>query len=187
MSSRIIKKKGFGLLEVLLASLVIIMVTMALSFLGRAAISNVSNLQQRSQATFLAQEAIEVVRQIRDTNYIDNVSETQWASMDYARPTVLPSTSPVSYHRQSTGTRLRLSDQTPYGDVSLGGVKYRVWITFSHIGDSNIITSPSLLPNSSDNTAIINSKAYNVKVEVRWGDEKKVYLSELITDSRQGF
>ena len=74
-------KKGFGLLEVLLAGLIIIMMLSALVIVARAAIQNSIYLQQRSQATFLAQEGMEIVRQIRDTNYVDGDNKTKWNTL----------------------------------------------------------------------------------------------------------
>lgn len=72
------KEKGFGLLEVLLAGLIIIMMLSALVVVARAAIESNIYVQQRFQATFLAQEGMERVRHIRDTSYVDGDYTSKW-------------------------------------------------------------------------------------------------------------
>lgn len=81
MKRNITKTKGFGLLEVLLSGVIIITMLGALVILGRTVLSNLTYSAQRTQATFLAQQGIEIVREIRDTNYIDSRSSTQWNSL----------------------------------------------------------------------------------------------------------
>ena len=74
-------KKGFGILEVLLAGIVIVIVLGSLVFLARNTLNSSIYLSQKAQATFLAQEGIEIVRNIRDSNYIDSNNKTQWDTL----------------------------------------------------------------------------------------------------------
>jgi len=71
-------QKGFGIMEVLVSGVIIIIILAALVFIVRAAMNNSMYLQQRAQAIYLAQEGIELSRQIRDSNWIDGSNTTQW-------------------------------------------------------------------------------------------------------------
>ncbi|MFA7253415.1 MAG: hypothetical protein WC107_02585 [Patescibacteria group bacterium] len=72
MKQDISKKNGFGIIEVLVAATIIIVILAALTSVGKAALTNNSSLQERSNAIYLAQEGLEIVRQIRDSNWIDD-------------------------------------------------------------------------------------------------------------------
>jgi type II secretory pathway pseudopilin PulG len=63
--------RGFGLLEVMISGAVIIIILGSLVLVAHAAINNNQYMQKRAEATFLAQEGLEMVRQIRDSNWID--------------------------------------------------------------------------------------------------------------------
>ena len=66
-----LSRRGFGLLEVLLASGILIMVIGAIVGLGRAAVRNNLISLQRAQAYNLARETVEIIRANRDTKWID--------------------------------------------------------------------------------------------------------------------
>lgn len=72
------KRHGFGLLEVVIVLAILSIILGALIWIGRAAAANNIRSQQRAQAVYLAQEGIEVVRQIRDSNWIDGDNTTTW-------------------------------------------------------------------------------------------------------------
>jgi len=87
-------ESGFGLLEVIIASGVLIMVITSSVALSRMAIrSNVVSLE-RVQAYNLAQEGIEKVRQVRDTNWVDKDPVTDWKTN--LLPTTNPETVPLN-------------------------------------------------------------------------------------------
>lgn len=182
-------KKGFGLIEVLLASLVIITVTLALMYLSRTALSNMVYTEQHSQATYLAQEAIEMVRQARDTNYIDGASATNWSSFVESGAAL---DSAQTYHRHFRNSRYLFNNDTASGKVRLGNTEFDVWISFKPIGATDIMKDPKLNSDNAQNNIIRNNKVYDVEVTAGiregngWG-RVKVTLNELITDSRQGF
>lgn len=75
------KLKGFGIVEVLIASTVIVIILFALTSAGKNALAGSTGTQQRAQALNLAQEGVELVRQIRDTNWIDGNNATDWDTM----------------------------------------------------------------------------------------------------------
>jgi hypothetical protein len=66
---------GFGLLEVLFATSIFILVVAGLVALSRLALRNALLSMHRAQAYNLAQDGLEAVRQIRDTNWIDTVTK----------------------------------------------------------------------------------------------------------------
>jgi len=75
------KKLAFGLVEVLLSGAVIIIILGALVMIARAAFNNDLYLQKRAQAIYLAQGGLEIVRQIRDSNWIDGYNDSQWDNL----------------------------------------------------------------------------------------------------------
>ncbi len=76
------KSKAFTLVEALVA-LSILMVGIISGFiLVTKALYDVSIIQDRLTASFLAQEGIELVRQIRDSNYIYNIKSTSAVAWD---------------------------------------------------------------------------------------------------------
>lgn len=74
-------KKGFGLLEVAISGTIITIIMASLVVLGRSSLNSTEAAKERSTATYLAQDAIEKVRQMRDTNWIDGLSGTGWDSL----------------------------------------------------------------------------------------------------------
>ncbi|MDD5535412.1 MAG: prepilin-type N-terminal cleavage/methylation domain-containing protein [Candidatus Pacebacteria bacterium] len=71
-------KKGFTLVEALIAMSVLIIGIFSGFVLVTRALYNAAVIQDRLTASFLAQEGVELVRQIRDTNFIkilDNESD----------------------------------------------------------------------------------------------------------------
>ena len=74
-------KKAFGIVEVLIASTIIIVVVFALTAVANSSMKLSGKMQERAQATQYAQEGIEIVRQIRDSNWIDGNNKTDWNSL----------------------------------------------------------------------------------------------------------
>ena len=178
-------QKGFGLIEVLLASLVIITVIMALIYVGRLAISNSSEAQRRTQATYLAQEAMESVRQIRDSNYIDNDVATSWAKWLRGLDTS------KTYFINSSGSAggVILTEQARAGEYNVGNNSFLVAINFHDLEDTNMLLNPFIDSSNMSlehNKKVRDNKAIIVKVRATW-DGGEVRLSGLLADSRQGF
>jgi prepilin-type N-terminal cleavage/methylation domain-containing protein len=61
-------QKAFGIIEVLIAAAIISVVLVSTSILGRNVLAGGQRLENRTKAMYLAQEGIELTRQIRDTN-----------------------------------------------------------------------------------------------------------------------
>jgi type II secretory pathway pseudopilin PulG len=179
------KRRGFGILEVLISSAIIIMVLGTLVTIARSSLINSQYMQERSQAVSLAAEGIETVLQNRDSNYIDGNPSTQWNMVGSA------STAPVSDYYDYTfyipfdliNNRLRLNTSVPAA-IIIDGVNYTRKIYFINIANmttSELLTLPTNYSNSGANGFI-------AKVEVTWagsgGKSGKVELRELITNNR---
>lgn len=165
------------MLEVLMAGVILIIVLGALVMLARTAIKNSQYMQERAQATNLASEGIEIVRQIRDTNLIDGSSATGWRSMvdtgsadfEYG----------VDYYvtfDSATGT-YRLS--TLEYSTSIDNVSFLRKIKFYNIANSDLLMSPTDVNNAGKNGAI-------VEATVSWSSAPthSITIRELITNSR---
>jgi type II secretory pathway pseudopilin PulG len=69
-------KNGFGLLEVLISSAILILVSGAVISLNNISVKNTVVASERTQAYNLAREWKELLKQVRDTNVNDNNSAT---------------------------------------------------------------------------------------------------------------
>lgn len=179
-------KAGFGLLEVLLAGVIIITILSALIVVARNSIDNSLLLQQRSQATFLAQEGIEMVRQIRDTNYIDGDASTKWNTL------VGPSSSQIyditkiyALVYDNNVKRYRLETAAANNVVEVAGTRFTRIVFFRK--QYGTLRNPSLTLNGVN---VAEPPAVVAKVKVQWkakNANKTIEINELIADSRQGF
>lgn len=194
MSHGINKKFGFGIIEVLLSGVIIITILGALVFAARNIINNTTYSQQRVQAVFLAQDAIEHLRQIRDTNYIDGVSDTKWNTITGEYSALIPSIGTMyclrkklhnplkRYHIiQCTVREINKDNGT---EVVVDETNFYVYIYFSKVGE-DLLADPTIIGPVTD-----PDYAYIVKAEVEWtflGKDKKLVIEELITNSRQAW
>jgi len=69
-----LKNKGFTLVEALIAMSILIIGIISSFILVTRALYNTSIIQDRLTASFLAQEGLELVREIRDSNYINRIN-----------------------------------------------------------------------------------------------------------------
>jgi len=70
------KSKGFTLVEALVALSILIVGIISGFILVTKALYDITIIQDRLTASFLAQEGLELVRQIRDTNYLKTLGGT---------------------------------------------------------------------------------------------------------------
>lgn len=182
------RKKGFGILEVLISGVIIIIILGALVVLARNAINNSQYVQERAQAVNLAQEGMEVVRQIRDTNYIDQTPTTDWRSVvcgagnsfSFFQYDNLISTYYITYRSDS---RFCLVGGAPPA-ITIGGKSFYRKISFSSISGSPVLTIPTPDVSNAGANGVV------VKVTVYWPNpsgDHKVEIEELLTNSRFQF
>jgi type II secretory pathway pseudopilin PulG len=67
-------KRGFTLIEALIAISILIIGIVSSFILVTRALYNTNIIQDRLTASFLAQEGLELVRQIRDSNYLNKIN-----------------------------------------------------------------------------------------------------------------
>ncbi|MGC8651289.1 MAG: type IV pilus modification PilV family protein [Minisyncoccia bacterium] len=72
-------KRAFTLVEALVALSILMIGVISGFILVTKALYDVSIIQDRLTASFLAQEGVELVRQIRDSNYVQNIQSTSIA------------------------------------------------------------------------------------------------------------
>lgn len=172
------KTRGFGLLEVLLAGVIIIIMLAGLVTLGKTVLNNLNLSAERAAATFLAQQGIELTRQIRDTNYVDGNNTTQWNSLVYNGLSWEQPTSGAKYAINWLNNRVILRPQADAsGDVLVGGIKFNREISFQKI---------TMGVKDEDNN-IVNADVYKVTCLVTWRDIKTVQIDEIIADSHPNF
>lgn len=176
--------------------MIIITILAALVFISHAAINNSTYTQQRAQATYLAQEGIEQVRQIRDTNWIDGSSTTQWNSLvwDSSTPRKLISTiTPnVSYNLLLIGSKYGLdlvSSSVLAETISIPATNGTTYTrTISVASTSNLL--PNNLANGV-NDVHPTDNALKITATVTWdsvvGNGKFISASEVITNWRPNY
>lgn len=189
-------KKGFGVIEVLLAGVIIITMLVALVYIARGALNGAMYSKQRAQAVFLAQEGVEVVRQIRDSNYIDGKPGTKWNTLAGDSPfheveTVDTRADPYCIRKKLHNSTKRYHmvnctddevDPERSGNIEIDGTNYSRFIHFYSSG-GKLLTDP---PGIED--PLLSS--YRMVVYVRWehlGDGKEIKIEEIITNSRQAW
>jgi hypothetical protein len=77
------------------------MVVSSIISLGRIVTRNSVLSAERTQAYNLAQQSIEIVREMRDTIWIDEVKQTDWAEWNYDVPSTIDPT--TICHEESAG------------------------------------------------------------------------------------
>jgi len=193
-------KKGFGIVEVLLAGVIIITMLVALVYVARGAINGAIYSKQRVQAVFLAQEGIETIRQIRDSNYVDGKPSTKWNTLTGETSIKEVETissngrtlnDPYCIRKNINNSTLRYHmvdcaddkvDPERSGNFEIDGVDYTRYIHFYPTG-TKLLTDPSGIK-------LPQKNSYRVVIFVRWnhlGDEKEIRLDEVIANSRQAW
>ena len=182
-------KKGFGIIEVLIASAIISTVLGGLVYVGKLALSTSVYMQERSSALGLATEGIEIVREIRDTNWIDGSNATTWKTLildSAGNPVELvpdqSKTYRITFHKLD-------ANQGKYGLTQ--GDSERIVLVDSGTFMREIIIEPAGDLIKSDSRLITDaakgSDSFKVTCNITWGDNKKVSVSELMTNWRPDY
>lgn len=176
------KAKGFGVIEVLVASTTIAVILSALVMAGNIALRNTIRLGQRIQATYLAQEGLEIVRQIRDTNWIDEDNSTDWNSFIWDESgNLIKAEENYQGCVIATGNR----DQERFGlscdsdrqdSIILNNTTFRRTVSIQEVGDS-------LLPGE-DGELQQSYNSLKITVKVTWDQDGEIILSQILTNWR---
>ena len=168
-------------MEVLISAVIIIMILSALVMIGRAVINNGEAMAERAQAIYLAQEGLEMVRQIRDTNWIDGSNKTQWNTLD-----ISSNISNGSYKLVMAGSRILLTGGPSSNGESIPIGATGQTVTFTRT--INISSASGILPVSSGPT--LSDYAIKVTSTVAWSfmeQSKTIAVSEILTNWRPDF
>ncbi len=158
-------KSGFGILEALVASGIIAIFAGGVVILGNMALRSVVINKHRLQAAYLSQEGVELVKNIRDSNWVDENKNTGWNS-----------------GIDDSGGNSRYLDQDTTTDK---------WELIS--GDKTIILNKVSFtreiritnPTNSDLSDVLKERAADIEVKVRWDDygkQRDVTINSTITD-----
>ncbi len=177
-------RSGFTLIEVLVASSILVVTTGALVSLGRASLRSQSLAYERSQAYQLVQEGFEVVRQIRDTTSIDatltNGIPNSW---DSSFPVLASQGSTVGPIWDGFDRRWRLVENSTGTDAAitagvetivLDGLNFRRTLTFLPMPDQYDQLVP-LTGVSGALTTGFHDSARLIQVAVTWESQGEVW------------
>jgi type II secretory pathway pseudopilin PulG len=197
MKRLISDRKAFGLIETLIACAVLLIVCGALLTISTIVSRDITFARNRTIAYALAQEAVESMRQIRDTNLIDSNEETAWNSFVCDFNSVEKISTPkistnnlkdlylISTDRSvcyPTDRVVIVPDLTSSGeDIQVGGMLYNRKIYF---------TSSGIDPLVANSAEVVNQNAIRITVEINWvdrGANKEINLTELLTNWKRGF
>lgn len=174
-------KKSFGLIETLIACAILIIISGAVMAINVVINNNIQFTRERAHAYYRAVEAIEAVRNIRDSNYIDSDDGTSWSSF-------VCNTSAISLPVRNDPEAKYLADKDcPVANMSdrfmlfpviegregayrtAYGVDYYYYLTFEDSGINPEITDDLTDQNSIKVTATIewNSRGRNHSIELR--------------------
>lgn len=190
-------KKAFTLIEVLVACSILIILITAVVELGVTIINGSVLSRQRVTAYYLAQEGIETIRQIRDSNLIDSNEETSWKSLVYAvQPAQIPqasnfpelvidSSQTYEVGLPSFQDRMFLAPSGNGEQITVDGVVYTRKITFVRAG----ISIPEFEQGTpAENQVQLDANAVRAIVNISWkykNSDKNIEVRELITNWKQ--
>jgi len=180
------KLKGFGIIEALIASTIIIIIVFSLTAVARGTMRASDNMQERAQAAQLAQEGIEVVRQIRDTNWIDGSAVTSWnsfvctASGSALTCPALPIATANYKIVFNSLNRFSLADAGTTGELiklgNIDGFAFKRFIKFESVG--------ALLPDVVNPSLTKDKYSTKVTVTVTTPSGEDIAVSEMLTNWR---
>lgn len=203
------KKKTFGIIEVLIACTILILICASIQFLNVVITNSVLFAKQRTTAYYLAQEGIEAVRSIRDSNLVDGdtinggLMASGWntficGSINSGNPSgctapVFDAVYKLEYPDSDPNNNL---DQRYFLSTSQDGEKikadgtidYTRKITFSssRLAETTDASDPDLTTGIS--TDQVDSNSIKVTVKVNWnfrGQNKEIEVSEILTNWKQ--
>lgn len=188
-------KSAFSLVETLIAVTILILVLLASVTLGSVALRNMVTKAQTAQATSLAQNQLETVRNIRDNLFLVPLSGTGQGWDTWVGPKGSGTTAIITgtnYHLSPDATYLISGPNTEtlqFGDNA--GLKYIANLTFKAIQDTDISqfdvsnSSTPIRLNKVESGANAHSiKIYEVDSKVTWDfyGSREVVLKTYLSD-----
>ncbi len=210
MFTKIKSRRGETLIEVFVATIVLVVGALAVTRLFAVATINNQLTKERAIATNLAREGLEAVRIIRDTNWLRYAGERRscWNNLELSACTGLPSD--AIGHRQNYIVKFDTSnyrwvldaDDLPErlniddGDISFEDEKYRLQIDsanglYNHavaVGDDTVFYREIYTEYLKDDQTLAagpDANILRVTAKVAWYDRGKisdVVLTTILTD-----
>jgi len=155
------REKGFTILEIIAAVFILIVAVVAICFAFSQIVVATSLVSSRLTAAYLAQEGIEIIRNIRDSNWFTlgwdvNLSTcSSGCEADYTTGTGVLDATPL---RNYTGNHLNIDEDNFYS--YLAGTPTRFTRKITVTADSDYILRVSVLVNWQD-----RGKSYNYETE----------------------
>ena len=164
------------------------MILSSVVFIGRQAIVNSTYLQQRAQAIYLAQEGLEQVREIRDTNWIDREPKTEWNDWAYDGSNYIVPSGNYIFKYMDGIKRVMLSkdlDVSPTGEiVTVDKQNFKRYVEVTNVSSTNV------LPGSGENDVHKDINSLKVTVRIKWsngGINRETNVSEILTNWRPNY
>lgn len=176
-------QNGFGIIEVLIASSIMMVVIFAMTATGRSALRGTTYLHERAQATYLAQEAIEQTRQVRDSYWLDDSNVTNFE--EFTNYAVDSSKKWITFYDPTPSTfRIKEADDSN-SNINIDNLVFNRTLSFAPVTDGNIMPA-----NGSFSNEARAQNAVKVTVNVSWqssGQTKNISMSEILTNWRPNY
>lgn len=158
------KNLGFGLLEVVIATGILTLVITSSLALSRMAIKSSVVSLERVQAYNLAQEGVELVREIRDSAWIDNNKDTTWNNVLGSEG----NSGPYSLSNSFNHWILQLGQE----EITLDSKQFKREIFIENV-DPNSDVSSQLSDSGISNTN--GEQLKKITVKVRWEEYNSLW------------
>ena len=185
-------KKAFSLIETLIAATIIVILLYSLVAVGRNSLERSSSMHERAQAMLLAQQGLEIVRQIRDTNWIDDTQQ-KWSDFRYS------SVSPIGRSNISDDSKISFdsaikrfvlvpaSTSSDWEMLTIDNLEYTRTVKYTPLDQTS-------MPNGTNDTGNDgeiqpDENAVKVTVTVSWdsGTLQTTSISEVLTNWRPNY
>jgi len=146
------KNKGFTLIEIIVVILVITVGVLATYIVVQEIISYTHQVSSRLTAAYLAKEGIEIVRNIRDTNWLQgeswsnglaDVGPNDWEA-DYNDADLIDCSFPCDPNNSDNSPRFLKINGEFYNYISGSDTKFKRRIRISDIGGDNLTVTVSV-------------------------------------------
>lgn len=168
------RSNGFTLIEVLIASSILVMVTGAVVGLSRVAFHSQDLSLERTQAYHLVQEGLEMVHQMRDTQTVSQTTDF-WVNLFGACDRTLATCSPawdsqLGRWRLVDGSSTELGIHNGTELIDIDGLQYRRAIRILPAPELPRLSGSSASLSANDSQTIVSEGMRRIQVEVEWDD-----------------
>ncbi|PIP21927.1 MAG: hypothetical protein COX39_00200 [Candidatus Nealsonbacteria bacterium CG23_combo_of_CG06-09_8_20_14_all_40_13] len=165
--------RGFGILETVLATGILIMVVAAAVYLGNMSVRNSTTANERTAAYNYAQEGTEIVRQIRDTNWLISPAPDYWYRLLCTQNTLYPN----DVGQSQSFKRTFLGAPTYRYCLDAGSESLGIYTRYIYIDYVNV-TDPAL---TSLCGGSLSPNCRKIRVRVEWPSRGKILSVETAT------